>query len=167
MWNVKDVYCHAAYLTYIQSTSQEKLGWKKLKLESRLLGEISPLWNQKSKTAWYCLFPKTSSRLIVKEELKEISDGLSTLRESWEVSLPLKDRDRKVSQWMVYSFALANGRPFIWNNSLSSIFPYLYSFSGWFNAIQWGSFFLFPAQTSPWSSDFNIQLPPQHLCWDD
>ena len=35
------VYCHPAYLTYMQSTSRETLGWKKHKLESRLLGEIS------------------------------------------------------------------------------------------------------------------------------
>ena len=34
------VYCHPAYLTYMQSTSYEMLGWKKHKLESRLLGEI-------------------------------------------------------------------------------------------------------------------------------
>ena len=33
--------CHPAYLTYIQSRSWEMLGWKKHKLESRLLGEIS------------------------------------------------------------------------------------------------------------------------------
>ena len=38
---VKAVYCHLAYLTYMQSTSQETLGWMKHKLESRLLGEIS------------------------------------------------------------------------------------------------------------------------------
>ena len=38
---VKAVYCHPAYLTYMQSTSWEMLGWKKCKLESRLLGEIS------------------------------------------------------------------------------------------------------------------------------
>ena len=35
------VYCHPAYLTYMQSTSWEMLGWKKHKLESRLPGEIS------------------------------------------------------------------------------------------------------------------------------
>ena len=35
------VYCHPAYLTYMQSTSREMLGWKKQKLESRLLGETS------------------------------------------------------------------------------------------------------------------------------
>ena len=38
---VKAVYCHPAYLTSIQSTSWETLGWKKHKLESRLPGEIS------------------------------------------------------------------------------------------------------------------------------
>ena len=35
------VYCHLAYLTYMQSTSCKMLGWKKHKLESRLPGEIS------------------------------------------------------------------------------------------------------------------------------
>ena len=38
---VKAVYCHPAYLTYVQSTSCEMLDWMKHKLESRLLGEIS------------------------------------------------------------------------------------------------------------------------------
>ena len=53
----KAVYCHPAYLTYMQSTSCEMPGWNEHKLESRLLGEISvtsdmqmtlPLW-QKAK----------------------------------------------------------------------------------------------------------------------
>ena len=35
------MYCHPAYVTYMQSTSRETLDWKKHKLESRLLGEIS------------------------------------------------------------------------------------------------------------------------------
>ena len=38
---VKAVYCHLAYLTYMQSKSWEMLDWKKHKLESKLLGEIS------------------------------------------------------------------------------------------------------------------------------
>ena len=38
---VKAVYCHPAYLTYMQSTPWEMPGWMKHKLESRLLGEIS------------------------------------------------------------------------------------------------------------------------------
>ena len=38
---VMAVYCHLAYLTYMQSASCEMLGWMKHKLESRLLEEIS------------------------------------------------------------------------------------------------------------------------------
>ena len=52
---IKAIYCHPAYLTYMQSTSCEMLDWMNLKLESRLLGEISitsdmqmtpPLWQK-------------------------------------------------------------------------------------------------------------------------
>ena len=38
---IKAVYCHPAYLTYMQSTSFEMPGWMKHRLESRLQGEIS------------------------------------------------------------------------------------------------------------------------------
>ena len=53
------VYCHLAYLTYMQSTSYEMLGWINHKLESRLQGEISitsdvqmtpPLWQKERQT---------------------------------------------------------------------------------------------------------------------
>ena len=37
----KAVYCHPAYLTYMQIASWETLAWMKHKLEWRLLGEIS------------------------------------------------------------------------------------------------------------------------------
>ena len=36
---IKTVYCHHAYLIYMQSTSWEMLGWVKHKLESRLQGK--------------------------------------------------------------------------------------------------------------------------------
>ena len=38
---VKAIYYHLTYLTCIQHTSCEMPGWKKHKMESRLLGEIS------------------------------------------------------------------------------------------------------------------------------
>ena len=38
---IKAIYCHPAYLTYMQSTSYEIPGWMNQKLESRLPGEIS------------------------------------------------------------------------------------------------------------------------------
>ena len=56
--HVKAVYCHPAYVTYMQSTSHEMPGWMKHKLESKLLGEISttsdtkmtlPLWQKVKK----------------------------------------------------------------------------------------------------------------------
>ena len=55
---VKAVYCHPAYLTYMQTTSCEMLGWMKHKLESRLQEEIlitsdiqmtPPLWEKAKK----------------------------------------------------------------------------------------------------------------------
>ena len=36
----KAVYCHPAYLTYMQITSYEMPGWMNHKLESKLLGKI-------------------------------------------------------------------------------------------------------------------------------
>ena len=51
----KVVYCHPAYLTYVQSTWCKILGWMKHKLESSLPGEVSitsdkemtpPLWQK-------------------------------------------------------------------------------------------------------------------------
>ena len=55
---VKAVYCHPAYLTYMQNTSYEMPGWMKHKLESILPGEISitsdrqmtpPLWQKEKR----------------------------------------------------------------------------------------------------------------------
>ena len=55
---IRAVYCHMAYLTYMQSTSCEMPGWMNHKLESRLPGEISitsntqmtpPLWQKVKK----------------------------------------------------------------------------------------------------------------------
>ena len=38
---IQAVYCHPAYLTSMQSIAWKKLDWMTLKLDSRLLGEIS------------------------------------------------------------------------------------------------------------------------------
>ena len=55
---IKAVYCHPAYLTYMQNISRETSGWMKHKVESRLQGEISitsdiqmtpPLWQNVKK----------------------------------------------------------------------------------------------------------------------
>ena len=55
---IKAVYCHPAYLIYMQNISCEIPGWMKQKLESKLLGEIwitsdmqltPPLWQRETK----------------------------------------------------------------------------------------------------------------------
>ena len=52
---VKAVYCHPAYLTYMQKTSGEMLGWMKHKLETRLpsvpsdMQMTSALWQKVNK----------------------------------------------------------------------------------------------------------------------
>ena len=60
---LKDAYCHPFYLTYMQSTSWEMLGWMKHKLKSSMPGEIlstsdmqmiPPLWQKtkNSRASW-------------------------------------------------------------------------------------------------------------------
>ena len=65
---VKAVYCHPAYLTSMQSTSCKLPGWKKHKLESRFLEEIS-ITSDMQMTPPLC--QKVNRRLLMK--LKEES----------------------------------------------------------------------------------------------
>ena len=70
---VKVVYCHLAYLTYMQSPSCKMLGWMKRKLESRLPGVISIISDmQKTPPLWQKV--KRNQRVSwwkVKEESKK------------------------------------------------------------------------------------------------
>ena len=61
---IKALYCHPAYLTYMQSTSCEMLGWMKNKLESSLPRKISP-----TSDMWMTTLMAES-----KEELKSFLD---------------------------------------------------------------------------------------------
>ena len=91
---VKAVYFHPAYLTYMQSTSSEMLGWMKHKLESRLLREISitsdmqmtpPLW-QKAKSFLKSLLMKVqenSEKPGLKLNIKKTKIMTSSPNTSW------------------------------------------------------------------------------------
>ena len=91
---VKAVYCHPAYLTCMQSTSWETLGWMKHKLESRLLGEISItsdtqmtslLW-QKGKNwraSWWKW--KTSEKVGLKLNVQKTKFLASDPNTSWQI----------------------------------------------------------------------------------
>ena len=69
---VKAVYCHPAYLTSMQSTSWETLGWRKHKLESRLPGEISITW-----------YADDSTLMAESEELKSLLKVKEESGKSW------------------------------------------------------------------------------------
>ena len=79
---IKAVYCHPAYLTYMQSTSWEMLDWMNKKLKSRLPGEIS----------------MTSDDTIImaesKEELKSLL--MKVKEESEKVGLKLNIQKTKI-----------------------------------------------------------------------
>ena len=85
---IKAVYCHSAYLTYMQNKSGEMPGWMKYKLESRLSGEISktsemqmtpPLWQK----------VKTSLLMKVKDESKKAGIKVNTQKMKIMASGPI------------------------------------------------------------------------------
>ena len=91
---IKAVYCHPAYLTYMQSTLCKMSGWMKHKLESRLLGETSvtsdmtpPLW-QKSEEELKSVLMKVKEEggkaglKLNNQKTKIMASGPST---SWEI----------------------------------------------------------------------------------
>ena len=94
--DVKAVYCHPAYLTYMQSTSWETLGWRKHKLEWRLLevkwSEVK--WSQSCPTLcdpMDCSLPGSSVHGILQARILEwvaisFSRGSSCPRDRTQVS---------------------------------------------------------------------------------
>ena len=81
---IKAVYCHPAYLTYMQSTSWEMLDWMKHNLESRLPGEISIT----SVCRWHPTYGRKQRRT------KEPPD--ESEREEWKVGLKLNIQKTKI-----------------------------------------------------------------------
>ena len=82
---VKAVYCHPAYLTYIQNPSCEMLGWKKHKLESRLPGKI-PITSDMQKTHFMAESEEELKSLLmkVKEESEKVALKLNIRKlRSW------------------------------------------------------------------------------------
>ena len=81
---VKAVYCHPAYLTYIQNASWETLDWKKHELESRLLGE----------NINYLRYADDTTLVAESEELKSLL--MKVKEESEKVGLKLNIQKTKI-----------------------------------------------------------------------
>ena len=64
----KVVYSHQVYLTSVQSTSCEMLGWMKHKLESRLPGEISITSNMQMTPPFMAESEEALKSFLMKEE---------------------------------------------------------------------------------------------------
>ena len=84
---IKAVYCHPAYLTYMQSASCEMPGWVKHKLESRLPGEISIT----SICRWHHTYGRRLKSLLmkVKEESEKVGLKLNIQKTKIIASSPI------------------------------------------------------------------------------
>ena len=91
---VKAVYCHPAYLTYMQSTSCAMLGWMKHKLESRLLGEISVTSDMQMTTTFMAESKEELRSLLikVKEESEKVGLKLNIQKTKIMASGPITSR---------------------------------------------------------------------------
>ena len=87
---IKTVYCHP-YLTYMQSTSWETLGWMKHKLESRLPGEISNNLRYADDTTFMAESEEELKSLLikVKEESEKVGLKLSIQKTKIMASGPI------------------------------------------------------------------------------
>ena len=88
---IKAVYCHPAYLTSVQSTSWETLGWRKHKLESRLLGEIIKNLRNANDTCLVAECEEELKRLLmkVKEESEKVGLELNIQKTKIMASSPI------------------------------------------------------------------------------
>ena len=86
---IKAVYCHPAYLTYMQNTSCEMPGWMKHKLESRLMGKI-PITSDMQMTPPMAESQELKSLLIkVKEESEKVGLKLNVQKTKIMASRPI------------------------------------------------------------------------------
>ena len=111
---VKAIYCHPAYLTYMQSTSCKMPVWMKQKLESRLLGEILITLDMQM----ICTLMAES------EELKSL---LMKVKESEKVGLKLSIQKTKImpsgpiTPWQIDGETMETVRDFtFWGSKITA-----------------------------------------------
>ena len=96
----KAIYCHPAYLTYMQSTSWKMLGWKKHKLESRAGRNINNLRYVDDTTLMAESEEGLKSLLMkVKEESEKVSLKLNIQKTKIMASSPTTHGKQMGQQW--------------------------------------------------------------------
>ena len=89
---IKTVYCHPAYLTYMQCTSWETLGWKKHKLESRLPGETAVTSDMQMTWPLWQKLKNESLLMKVKEDSEKVGLKLNIQKTKIMASGPITSR---------------------------------------------------------------------------
>ena len=116
---VKTVYCHPAYLTYMQNTSHEMLGWRKHKLESRLLGGKKKIAGRSINNLRYA-----DDTILIAESEEELNSLMMKVKEESEkVGLKLNIQKAKIiatgpiTSWQIDGETMETVRDFILGGS--------------------------------------------------
>ena len=114
---VRALHCYRAYLTYMQSTSCEMLGWMKHKLESRLLGETSIMFLRYADDIMF----------TAKSEEKLKSLLMKVKEQSEKAGLKLNIQKTKttasghITSWQIYGETMETLTDFIfWGSKITS-----------------------------------------------
>ena len=110
------IYCHLAYLTYMQSTSCEMLDWMNHKLESRLLGKCNNLRH-------------TDDTILVAEIEEELNSLLMRVKEEGEkTGLKLSiQKTKTMASGVITSWQIDGGK---WKQSQTISLGYM-TFAPW------------------------------------
>ena len=109
---INAVYCHPAYLTYMQSTSHVMPGWMKHKLESRLPAEI-PITSDTQMTPTLMAESKEELKglmMKVKEETEKVGLRFNTQKTKIMASSP-------ITSWQIDGETMETVRYFIFLGS--------------------------------------------------
>ena len=114
---VKAVYCHPAYLTYMQNTSCKMPGLMKYKLESRLPGEIC---------RWHHPYGRYVDDTTLMAESKELKSLLMKVKkESEKVGLKLIQKMKiiassPITSWQTDGETMETGTDYFWPSKITA-----------------------------------------------
>ena len=105
---IKAVYCHPAYITYMQSTSCKMLGCMNHNLESRLLGEISITSDMQMTPPFMAETKEELKSLLMKVKEESIKAGLKLNIQKTKIMA-----SGPITSWQIDGEAMETVRDFI------------------------------------------------------
>ena len=107
---IKPVYCHPAYLTYIQSTSCAMLGWMKHKLESRYAGRNINYLRYANDTTLMAESKEELKSLLMKKDSEKVGLKLNIQKTKIMASDP-------ITSWQIDGETMETVKDFIFSGS--------------------------------------------------